>query len=139
MLAVAAASILAGAVIAILPALILSLVHLFYDSSGGILILLGNLLKLLPHPAFTPGAGGGLPIFQALEDHVGLVLFRSLTGAVLCSIAFTMLIARRRGWLVAACCCVAGLIAGHGAILALIPAIVFAPAIAVGQFRPTGI
>ncbi len=128
-LAIAVASTLAGAVIAILPALVLALVHLFYDSAGGVLILLGNLLMLLLHPAFAPGAGGSsLPVFQMLEDHWGIVLFRSLTGAILCSMAFAILIndrgqEKRFAWGVTICCALAALIVGHNAALALVPAI----------------
>jgi hypothetical protein len=135
MLAIAVASTLAGAVIAILPAMILALVHLFYNSAGGVLILLGHLLMLLPHPAFSPSAGGpSLPLFQTLEDHLGEVLFRSLSGTVLCSIAFAILInddrqERRFAWPVTACCGLAALIAGHDAAIAL------TPAIAVGVLR----
>jgi hypothetical protein len=135
MLAIAVVSTLAGAVIAILPAMIVTLVHLFYNSAGGVLILLGNLLMLLPHPAILPGAGGpSLPLFQMLEDHFGEVLFRSLSGAILCSIAFVTLInddrqERRVAWAVTACCGLAALIAGHDVAIAL------APAIAVGLLR----
>lgn len=107
----------------------LALIHLFYDSAGGVLILLGNLLKLLPHPDLPTGSGGSsLPIFQRLEDNMGVVLFRSLASAILCSTAFVILVSvrrqeRRLAWLVAASCIVAALLAGHGAGIALVPAI----------------
>jgi hypothetical protein len=129
LLAIAVASTLAGAVIAILPALVLALVHLFYDSAGGVLILLGHLLMLLLQPALTPSAGGSsLPVFQMLRDHPEMVLFRSLTGAILCSVAFVILIndrgqERRFAWAVTACCALAALIVGHNAAIALLPAI----------------
>jgi hypothetical protein len=134
-LAIAVASILAGAVIAVLPAMVLALVHLFYNSAGGVLILLGNLLMLLPHPALPSAPGGSsLPYFQMLQDHLGAVLFRSLSGTILCCAAFAILINddrqdRRLAAIVTACCGLAALIAGHDV------AIVLTPAIAVGLLR----
>ncbi|MEA2776528.1 MAG: hypothetical protein QOF90_1934, partial [Acetobacteraceae bacterium] len=49
-LVIAVASALAGAVTAVLPALVVALVTLFYNSAGGALILLGDLIGLLPYP-----------------------------------------------------------------------------------------
>jgi hypothetical protein len=129
-LAIAIASTAAGAIIAILPALVVAIVNLFYDSAGGVLILLGSLITLLPHPALAPAGGGSsLPAFQTLDAHVGLVLLRSLSATVLCSAAFAAIAGEcRRGsrtpWLtVAGGSLGAAIIAGHAAAIALSPAI----------------
>jgi hypothetical protein len=127
-LAIAAASTLAGAVVAIFPALVIGVVTLFYDSAGGVLILLGSLISLLPHPPATPQGGSALPIFQTLETGTGAVLLRSITATISCTMAFALLIASprradRRIWLIIGSCCVVASIAGeHAVAMTLLPA-----------------
>jgi len=134
-LAVAVASVTAGAVLAILPALVLGLVTLFYDSAGGVLILLGSLVNLLPHPV-VPGAGASsLPEFQMLRSDAALVLLRASIATVACAVAGAMMVARdRRPWVVSGLCCGAAAVAGGREVaLALIPAIIVCIAGAAGR------
>src|SRR6201996_9491745 len=129
-LVVALTSLLAGAAIAVLPAMVLGLVKLFYNSAGGILILLGSIVNLLPHPS---GAGSGagssdLPMFQLLTTSTTAVIIRSAAATVLCAIALMLLIApdrrqARQSWLTAGLCSVlAALTGGELVALVLVPA-----------------
>ena len=124
-LAVVFASVTVGAVLSIFPALVLGLVTLFYDSAGGVLVLIGSLISLLPHPV-VPGAGSSsLPEFQMLRSDAGLVLFRAAISTVSCAVAGAMMIARdRRPWVISGLCCgVAAIAGGWEVALALMPAI----------------
>ena len=125
-LAVALASIVAGAVLSILPALVLGLVTLFYDSAGGVLILLGSLINLLPHPVVPTSGSSPLPEFQMLRSDAAFVLLRASIATVACAVAGAMMVARdRRPWIVSGLCCGAAAVAGGWEVaLVLIPAIV---------------
>jgi hypothetical protein len=128
--AVALVSLLAGAAIAVLPAIVVGLVNLFYNSAGGILILLGAIVNLLPHPTGpAPGSGSAdLPVFQLLTTSTTAVVARSAAATILCAGAFMLLIAPdrrryRRTWLTAGLCCLmAGLVGGELVALVLMPA-----------------
>ncbi|MEA2740729.1 MAG: hypothetical protein QOH05_4036 [Acetobacteraceae bacterium] len=134
-LGIAIASILAGAAISVLPALVIGMVDLFYNSAGGVLILLGSLANLLPHVAVSGAGGSGLPVFQTLGTNTAVVLLRSATGTVLCSIAAAMILASspdrsHRSWLTIGLCCLAAAIVGGSAV-----AWALVPALAVSAFR----
>lgn len=125
-----------GAVLSVLPALILALVTLFYNSTGGILIFLGSLLFTLPHPVITGHGASTLPVFQHLNSDPVTVLLRSATGTLLCSIAaVVMIVVPRRGrssrfWLMVTLCCLfAATAEGHSVALSVVPAM----AISVGH------
>lgn len=125
---VAIASTIVGASFSALPVLILGLVTLFYDSVGGILILLGHLVSVWPAPG--AGAGSGLPAFQLLPGETAGILLRSVPATILCSVAAVTLIAPGRGrgrrdWTIAALCCVAAaLLGGAPVAVGLAPAVV---------------
>ncbi len=114
-----------------MPALVVGIVELFYNSAGGFLILLGGLINIVPRPALPGGGGGGssLPVFQVLGTETGLVMVRSVTGTVLCVVAAALLIssgaARKepRWWLVGGCCFLAAIDGGWIVGLTLVPAL----------------
>ena len=116
-LAVVSASTLAGAVLSVLPALVIGLVTLFYNSAGGVLILLGSLISVLPHPSAAAQGASSLPVFQILESGSAAALSRSAVGTILCSIAFTLVATPKRRqhtsiWLAIAACAALAAIAG---------------------------
>lgn len=80
-----------------LPALILGLVTMFYNSAGGFLIFLGSLIPVLPHPVIAGHGSSGLPAFQQLDSDPGIVMLRSGAATLLCSIAATMMMVRPSG------------------------------------------
>ncbi|HQT78977.1 MAG: hypothetical protein B7Z80_20435 [Rhodospirillales bacterium 20-64-7] len=126
---IAAASTLAGAVVAIFPALVIGIVTLFYDSAGGVLIILGSLISVLPHPSSTGQGDSSLPIFQTLETGNSFVLLRSATATIACATAFALLVAPhrrcdRRIWLTAGLCCLLASIVGERTLaIVLLPAL----------------
>jgi hypothetical protein len=132
-LAIAAASAMAGAVAAVLPALVLGFASLFYNGAGGALIFLGNLIGLLPHPLGVIQGPSSLPIFRQLDT--GAVVLLSVAATVLCSVAAALVVAPigdgdRRPWLVVGLCClVAAIAGGHSVALCVVPAV----AVSVGQ------
>ncbi len=128
-LVVALASSLLGAVLAVLPALVVGFVTLFYNSAGKALIFLGNLIGLLPNPFGAAGGGSSLPMFQQLDTHAGAVVLGSVVATILCSTATAVIVVSAQGrsgrhWLAVGLCCVAAAIAGGRAVmLSVIPAI----------------
>jgi hypothetical protein len=144
-LAVAVASALAGAVAAVLPALVVGFVSLFYNGAGAALIFLGNLIGLLPHPFAAVQGTSSLPAFQQLGTNVDAVVLRSVAATILCSVAVAIAVApaggrNSRSWLVVGICCLLAAIAGgHPVALSVMPAI----AISIGhliypRMRPRG-
>jgi hypothetical protein len=138
---IAVASAFAGAVVALLPALVLAMVSLFYNSFGGVLIFLGSLLSLLPHPVM-PGEGGSwLPVFPQLDADNTVILIRSVVATVLCFLASTAMVASWGKqdlplWLRFGLLCLLAAIAGGGSVAWLVlPAI----AISVGQCVRVGL
>lgn len=132
---VAALSALSGLVLAVLPALVVGFVTLFYNSAGGVLIFLGNLIGLVPDRLGTRPGGSSLPLFQQLDTHAGAIVLRSASAAILCSIALVAAVASlhaapaRKGssrpWLlVGSCCLLAAMVGGQMVTLAVLPAIV---------------
>lgn len=124
--ALAIVSALAGAVVSLLPAVVIALVNLFYNSAGGVLILLGSLISLLPFPAGA-GTGGSshLPYFQTLGSSVLLVAARSVGATGLCCLGFALLVGggRRPAWpAIIACCAGAALLGGTDTAVAVAPA-----------------
>ncbi|HEY0185676.1 MAG TPA: hypothetical protein VGC09_22975 [Rhodopila sp.] len=128
-LVVAIASILAAAAISVLPALVVAMVNLFYNSAGGVLILLGSLASLLPNMAVSGPGSSGLPVFQTLGTNTAMIVLRSAAGTVLCSIAAAMILApppsrTRRSWLrIGLCCLAAAIVGGQPVAWALVPAL----------------
>ena len=129
-LVIAAASALAGAVTAVLPALVIGLVSLFYNGVGGALLFLGNLIGLLPHPFGTIQGTSSLPAFQQLHTNADVVVLRAVVATILCSVAAALVVAPRGGgdrrpWLtVGICCLLAAIVGGHSVALSVIPAVV---------------
>ncbi|HYZ21082.1 MAG TPA: hypothetical protein VE690_02890 [Rhodopila sp.] len=141
LVAVAGASALAGAALSVLPALVVALVTLFYNSAGGLLILLGSLINLLPRPS-VPGAGASsLPMFQVLQTGTAAVLSRSAAGTILCAAAFVLLVtpSRRQSrlvWLgITACAVLAAILGGRIIAWTLAPAIALGAAQAAASLR----
>jgi hypothetical protein len=113
---IAIASLLAASVVAIFPALIMLIVTLFYDSAGGVLVLLGSLISVLPHPTAPAQGGGGLPMFQVLQTGTRGLLVRSVLGTGACALALGLFIGCRRGrdrrpLLIALLCCLVASVA----------------------------
>ncbi len=129
-LAIAVGSCVVGAVVSLMPALVVGIVELFYNSAGGFLILLGGLVHLAPASVMPGGGGSSLPVFQVLGTDTGIVLAQSIIGAVLCVIAAALLLASRSTrkdpkWLVVGICCIlAGIAGGWVVALMLVPALV---------------
>jgi hypothetical protein len=129
-LVIAVASAFAGAVTAVLPALVVGLVTLFYNSAGGALILLGDLIGLLPHPFGVVQGTSSLPVFQQLDINAGAVVLWSAAATILCSVAAVVIVVaptpvrNARSWLVTGLCCLLASIAGGRLVaLSVIPAI----------------
>ena len=126
----AVSGVLAGAGLAMLPALVLGMVTMFYNGTGGILIFLGSLIPAMPHFADVGQGRSALPVFQQLESSPTTVILRSLAVTTLCAVAVALIMAtyRRRSdgrfWLMAGLCCLLAAVAG-GRLVAfcLIPAI----------------
>ena len=126
---IALTSCIAGAVVSLMPALVVGLLQLFYNTAGGFLLLLGRLVTLVPDPA-VPGQGrSSLPPLQYLGTESGLTLLRSATGTALCAIAAVLLLASRSGrrepgWLAVGLCCGLAAVAGGWTVAAtLAPAL----------------
>jgi hypothetical protein len=134
-LVIAVASALAGAVTAVLPALVVALVTLFYNSAGGALILLGDLIGLLPYPFGVVQGTSSLPVFQQLNTNTDAVVLRSAAATLLCSVAAVVVVAPTRvrdaqSWVVMGLCCLfASVVGGRSVTWSVIPAI----AISVGH------
>jgi hypothetical protein len=134
-LVIAVASALAGAVTAVLPALVVALVTLFYNSAGGALILLGDLIGLLPYPFGVVQGTSSLPVFQQLNTNADAVVLRSAAATLLCSVAAVVVVAPTRvrdaqSWVVTGLCCLfASVVGGRSVAWSVIPAI----AISVGH------
>jgi len=128
-LVVAVVSSLLGAVLAVLPALLIGFVTLFYNSAGGALIFLGNLIGLLPNPFGAVQDAASLPVFQQLDTHAGAVMLGSAVATILCSTAVAAIVVPAQGrsgrhWLTAGLCCiVASMTGGRAVTLSVIPAI----------------
>lgn len=129
-LVIAVISALMGAVLSVLPALVLGLVTMFYNSTGGILIFLGSLLPTLPHPVIVSNGSSALPIFQQLGGNLGIIMVQSAIATLLCSIAAaTMVMSLASGrngrlWLMVGLCCLfAAIIGGRFVACAVVPAI----------------
>ena len=112
-----------------MPALVVGIVELFYNSAGGFLVLLGRLVNLVPHPPTAGQGGSSLPALQVLGTETGFVLARSVIGTALCAIAAVLLLASRSdrrepSWLAVGICCVLGAVAGGWIVAAtLVPAL----------------
>jgi hypothetical protein len=136
-LVIAAASALAGAVAAVLPALVVGLASLFYNGAGGALIFLGNLVGLLPRPFGVIQGTSSLPVFRQLD--AGAVVLLSVAATVLCSVAAALVVAptgdgNRRPWLVVGLCCLFAAIAGgHSVALCVIPAVAVSASQLIGR------
>ena len=134
-LVVAVASAFAGAVTAVLPALVVGLVTLFYNSAGGTLILLSDLIGLLPLPLGAVHSTSSLPVFQQLNTNGDAVVLRSAAATILCSVAAVVVVAptrvgNARSWVVMGLCCLlASIVGGRSVAFSVIPAI----AISVGH------
>jgi hypothetical protein len=128
-------SALAGAVVAVLSALVVGLVSLFYNGAGGALIFLGNLIGLLPRPFVAVSGTSSLPAFRQLGANVDAIVLRSVAATILCSVAVAIVVASTgglngRSWLaVGICCLLAALAGGHPVALSVMPAI----AVSIGQ------
>lgn len=109
--------------------MVLAAVTLFYDSAGGVLIFLGSVLNLLPHPAVQNHGGSSLPLFQRLDTDNTIILLRSAGATVLTFIAGMTMIASwrdqdRRFWLIfGGLCTFAALAGGWTVACAVAPAI----------------
>jgi hypothetical protein len=120
---------LAGAVAAVLPALVVGFVSLFYNGAGGALIFLGNLIGLLPRPFAAVQGTSSLPPFRQLGINVDAVVLRSVAATILCSVAVAIVVVptagrNGRSWLVVGICCLLAAIAGgHPVALSVLPAI----------------
>ena len=129
-LSIAVASMVAAAILALLPVMVLGLVTLFYNSIGGLLIFLGSLISLLPLSAGMSQGGSSLPIFQRLATDPGEIVLQSVSTATLCAIAATAIMAQdgkrnSRTWSVAGLCCLlASFVGGRLIMLCLMPAVV---------------
>ena len=128
-LVVAVASALAGAVAAVLPALVFGFVSLFYNGAGEALIFLGNLIGLLPRPFAAVQGTSSLPAFRQLGTNVDAVVLRSVAATILCSVAVAVAVAPTAGrdgrpWLVVGICCLlAAITGGHPVAWSVMPAI----------------
>jgi hypothetical protein len=128
-LVIAVASALAGAVTAVLPALVVALLTLFYNSAGGALILLGDLIGLLPYPFGVVQGTSALPVFQQLNTNADAVVLRSVAATLLCSVAVVVVVAPTRvrdaqTWMVMGLCCLfASVVGGRSVAWCVIPAI----------------
>jgi hypothetical protein len=86
-LAVAVVSAFTGAVAAVFPAMVVAFVTLFYNSAGGVLIFLGNLISLLPQPFSAAGSPSSLPAFPLLDMNTRAIVLWSVAASILCFIA----------------------------------------------------
>lgn len=127
---VAIASAAAGAVLAVLPAVIIVLISLFYNSLGDVLTLIGTFLGLIPGNPLPSQGSGAPPVFPFLHVGMTVIVLRSVAATALGSVATFMLVTTRaiqpRGfWVgIGLCCVAAAVIGGHQAGLVLLPAIV---------------
>jgi hypothetical protein len=134
-LVVTVASALAGAVAAVLSALVVGLVSLFYNGTGGALIFLGSLIGLLPRPFVAVNGTSSLPAFRQLGTNVDAIVLRSVAATILCSVAVAIVVAstgRRNGrsWLaVGLCCLLAAIVGDRPVALSVMPAV----AVSIGQ------
>lgn len=127
---IAIASAAAGAVLAVLPAVVIALISLFYNSLGDVLTLIGTFIGLIPGDPLPSQGSGAAPVFPFLHAGMTLTILRSVAATALGSVATFMLVStpamRPRGaWIaIGLCCAAAAAIGGHQASVVLLPAIV---------------